>query len=80
MCTKQTNLSERIQYAMLQQGLQQADLARATGLSTAVISQIVSGYTKNPLFVNVVKIACALNVPLDYLAGNIPYKVVKYKK
>ena len=78
MCIRQENLSERIQYAMLQQGIQQADLARMTGLSRAVVSQIVSGTTKNPLFVNVVKIARALNVPLDYLAGNIGYTVVKF--
>lgn len=78
MCTRQENLSERIQYAMLQQGIQQADLARMTGLSTAVISQIVSGTTKNPLFENVTKIARALNVPLDYLAGRISYSIVKF--
>ena len=78
MCTRQENLSERIQYAMLQQGIQQADLARMTGLSTAVISQIVSGTTKNPLFENVTKIALALNVPLDYLAGRISYSIVKF--
>ena len=78
MCTNQSNLSERIQYAMLQQGIQQADLARATGMSTAVISQIVSGKTKRPLFENVVKIAVALHVPLDYLAGNISYTVIKF--
>lgn len=78
MCTNQSNLSERIQYAMLQQDVQQADLARATGMSTAVISQIVSGKTKKPLFENVVKIAAALHVPLDYLAGNISYTVIKF--
>ena len=78
MCTRQGNLSERIQYAMLRQDIQQADLARATGLSTAVVSQIVSGKTKNPTFENVVKIAVALSVPLDYLAGSITYTVVKY--
>lgn len=78
MCTRQSNLSERIQYAMLQQDMQQVDLARATGLSTGLITQIVSGYTKNPTFTNVVKIATALHVPLDYLAGNITYTVVKF--
>ena len=78
MCTNQSNLSERIQYAMLQQDVQQADLARATGMSTAVISQIVSGKTKKPLFENVARIALALHVPLDYLAGNISYTVIKF--
>lgn len=77
MCTKQRNLSERIQYAMLQQDIQQADIARETGLSTAVVSQIVSGKTQNPTFENVIKIASAVNVPLDYLAGRMSYTVIK---
>ena len=77
---KQGSLSERINYAMEKQGLQQADLARMTGLSTAVISQIVSGKTENPTFSKVVLIAKALNVPIDYLAGNISYAVIKIPK
>ena len=75
--SRKSSLSERINFAMEKQGLQQADLARMTGLSTAVISQIVSGKTENPTFSKVVLIARALNVPIDYLAGNIGYAVIK---
>jgi transcriptional regulator with XRE-family HTH domain len=50
-------------------GMKQADLARATGLSTALIAQIVTGKTKNPQFQHVAVIARALDVTLNYLAG-----------
>lgn len=62
-------LSERIQNALDVRGMTQADLARATGLSTGLIAQIVSGRTKDPRFSNVVKIARALDVSLEYIAG-----------
>lgn len=68
MCAEST-LHERIQKAMDAKGYTQADLARETGLSTAIISQIVSGKTKDPRFTNIVKIATVLNVSLEYLAG-----------
>ena len=68
MCVE-SSLHNRIQEAMDAKGYTQADLARETGFSTAKISQIVSGKTKNPGFTAVVKIASALNVSLDYLAG-----------
>lgn len=62
-------LGERIQNALDVRGMTQADLARATGLSTGLIAQIVSGSTKDPRFSNVVRIARALDVSLEYLAG-----------
>lgn len=70
-------LSERISYAMEKQGMTQADLARATGLSTGLVAQIVSGHTQDPRLSNVVKIADALHVPTDYLAGNVSYYFIK---
>ena len=63
------NISENIQKALDAKGMTQADLARKTGLSTAVVSQIVSGKTKDPRLSNVITIANALGVSLDYLAG-----------
>lgn len=63
------NISENIQRALDENGMTQADLARRTGLSTAVVSQIVSGKTKDPRLSNVIAIANALGVSLDYLAG-----------
>lgn len=64
-----TNISDNIQKALDAKGMTQADLARKTGLSTAVVSQIVSGKTKDPRLSNVITIANALGVSLDYLAG-----------
>ena len=46
----------------------QADLARKTGLSTALIAQVLTERTKDPRFSTVVKIAKALDIPLEYLA------------
>lgn len=54
----------------------QAELARLTGMSTALVAQIVNGTTKDPRLSNVVKIADALDVPLDYLAGNMQYRTI----
>lgn len=65
----ETTLADRIQFAMDMRDMSQADLARATGMSTALIAQIVSGRTKDPHLSNVVKIARALDVSLNYLAG-----------
>lgn len=62
-------LAERIQYAMKVRGMSQADLARATGISTSNVAHIVTGKTKDPQLSNVLKIAQALDVSLDYLAG-----------
>ena len=62
-------LAERIQFAMDLRGMSQADLARATGISTSNIAYIVNGTTKDPRMSNVIRIARALNVSLDYLAG-----------
>lgn len=63
------NLAERIQRAMEVREMTQADLARATGMSTGLIAQICSGVTKDPRFETVIKIAKALDVSLEYLAG-----------
>ena len=66
---KAQTIGERIQNALEVREMTQADLARMTGMSQAVISQIVSGKTKDPHFSLVVAIAKALDVSLNYLAG-----------
>ena len=66
---KPKTLGERIQNALDVRDMTQADLARSTGLSTGVIAMIVGGKTTDPRFMTVVKIARALNVSLEYLAG-----------
>lgn len=62
-------LASRIQKAMDARGMTQADLARATGMSTAQVSLIVSGKTKDPQFRSILLVADALDVSLNYLAG-----------
>lgn len=64
-----TTLAKRIQHAMKIRGMSQADLARATGITTSNIAYIVTGKTKDPRLDSVIKIAKALDVSLDYLAG-----------
>ena len=68
MCYENT-LAGRINYALERRGMKQADLARTSGLSTAQIAQIATGKTKDPRFMSVVKIAKALDVTIDFLAG-----------
>ena len=62
-------LADRIQAAMDKRDMTQADLARATGMSTAQVNLIVTGKTKDPQFRSILLIANALNVSLNYLAG-----------
>lgn len=62
-------LDERIRFALELREMTQADLARATGMSTAIIAQICNGTTKDPRLGSVLKIASALDVSLDFLAG-----------
>lgn len=66
----ETKLAERINIAMNERGMTQADIARKTGLSTAIVAQIVTGRTADPGFTKVVKIAKALDVSLNFLAGD----------
>lgn len=61
-------LTERIQYILNSKEMTQADLSRAAGLSTAQVSQIMSGKVKDPRLSTIAAIAEALNVSLDYLA------------
>ena len=46
------------------------DLERDTGISNALLSQIETGHIKSTSFVNVVKIARALNLKLDTIAAH----------
>ena len=66
MCS---TLAERIQHAMDEQEITQADLARMTGMTTSNVAYIVNGKTKDPRFQSVLLIADALGVSLNYLAG-----------
>lgn len=58
---------ERIQKVLELRGMTQAEVCRITGLSSAKVSQVVSGSTKDPRISTIVPIAQALSVSLDYL-------------
>lgn len=63
------DLSRRIDEAMRMRGMSQADLCRATKMVSSKISYILQGKTTDPRISTLVKIADALNISLDYLAG-----------
>jgi len=68
-------LGERIDLVMKEQGKKQADISRATGIGSGQISYIVTGRTRDPAISYIVKIAEALNVSLDFLAGRDMKKI-----
>ena len=61
-------LGELISVARECKGFTLRDLEKRTGISNALLSQIETGHVKNPSWINVVKIAKALNLKLDQLA------------
>lgn len=63
------NLSERITSAMENKGWKQSDLSRATGISTALISKIITGKIQDPQLRTMMTIAHALDVDMNYLSG-----------
>lgn len=62
-------LNQRIQFLLSKKGMSQAELSRASGISSAQVAHIVTGRTKDPAISFAIKIADALDVSLDYLAG-----------
>lgn len=62
-------LNRRIEESMRLRGISQADLCRMTEMGSSKISYILQGKTTDPRFSTVVRIADALDVSLDYLAG-----------
>lgn len=63
------DLSQRVDEAMRIRGMSQADLCRATKMGSSKISYILQGKTTDPRMSTLVKIADALDISLDYLAG-----------
>lgn len=61
--------NKRLQRILEDKKLKQISLCELTGLSSAQINHLVSGRTHDPKLSTVVKIADALDVSLDYLAG-----------
>lgn len=64
-----TIFSERLAELLRLRNMTPAALARATGISSAAFSLILSGKRQDPGVTNAAKIASALGVSLDYLVG-----------
>ena len=65
------SLSQKLVQALNLRGMKPADLARESGVSTARISEIVTGKTKNPQLKTLKKLADALEVSVNALTGDI---------
>ena len=63
---------QRLIETMHERGLKQAELYKMAELSSAQMNHLFKGRTKDPKLSTVVKIAQALGVSLDYLAGLEP--------
>ena len=61
------DLGIRLTKVMNVKGLTQADVCRITGFSTAVVSQVFSGKTKDPRLSTIIPICKALGVTVDEL-------------
>lgn len=61
--------TERLNLVMNARGWRQIDLCKASGLTSSQVAYIVKGKTKDPTITTAARIAKALNVSLDYLAG-----------
>lgn len=61
------DLGKKLTKLMNDRGLTQADVCRISGLSTAIVSQVFSGKTKDPRLSTIIPICKALNVTLDEL-------------
>ena len=58
----------RMKYALIKRKMTQAELSRQTGISKEFITKIINGLSY-PTITTAVKIADALDVSLDWLAG-----------
>ena len=62
------SFSDRLQAAMDAEGIMQADLARQVGVTRAAINQVLSGASKGLKPENLVAVARALRVRVEWLA------------
>lgn len=59
----------RLRHARKAKGLTQVQLAKASGVKQATISEVETGESKSPLGTNLVKLALALHVSPEWLAA-----------
>jgi len=68
MTNEKDRFREHLQHIRQTKGLSQGDLAKRTGLKPAAISHFETGQRK-PSFDNLIKLADALGVSMDFLFG-----------
>lgn len=66
-----SSIGEILSLAREVNGVTLRTLEERTGLSNALINQMETGHIRRPSFDNVVKVARALNLKLDLLAGTV---------
>lgn len=71
---------DRVLEALQMRGMTQADLCHKTQMGSSKVSQILSGKVKDPRLSTAIKIADALDVSLDYLAGRKESKAVRMSR
>lgn len=71
---------ERLVSILDERGLKQVDLCELTGISSAQANHLVNGRTQDPKLSTAIKIADALDVSLDYLAGRKESKAVRMSR
>lgn len=65
------SFSERLNALLAERDINQAKLCELTGISSAQANYLALGKTRDPKLSTVCKIAIALDVSIDYLAGLI---------
>lgn len=63
------SFSERMLKTLAEKGWSQADLCKATGYKSGLISQLATDPNRDPRLTTAAAIAKALDVSLDYMAG-----------
>jgi len=71
-------IGDKILTALKQQGLKPADLSKMTGLSTGLISEILSGKRQDVTFTTIKRIASALNVSVVYFTDSNSNEILNF--
>ena len=67
---RKTKLDEKLYRRMVQLGMTQQGLSQKSGVSDSEISRLLNGQSKRPGLHNILRLARALDVSLDYLADD----------
>jgi len=67
MCSERESFAQRVRRLRTEHGLSLADLAKQVGIDRTYISKFERGVAQPPEHAIVVRLARALNVPVDYL-------------